>query len=138
MRRQEILHRPDPPHLSVVVDEAALARGPGGPAVMREQLQHLLAAAERPGITIQIIGFESGLYPSGPFVLLRMSHGLPDILYRETSQDSYETSEPKALAQANRHWEELKGMALPPLQSQARILRYHDQATASHTPRHPA
>jgi Domain of unknown function (DUF5753) len=124
IHRQEILDQPDPPQLSVVVDEAALARGPGGPAVMQEQLQHLLEMAEHPRISIQVIGFESGLYPSGPFMLLRMPEGLPDILYRETSQDSYETSEPRAVSQASRHWEELKGIALPPLQSRERILDY--------------
>jgi hypothetical protein len=135
IRRQKILERPDPPRLSVVIDEAALARGAGGTAVMQQQLEHLLDLSERPEVTIQVIGFESGLYPSGPFILLRMSRDLPDVLYRETSRDSYDTSEPKAVSQARQHWEDLKGIALPPVQSQERIVEYRRrQPLHTHVP----
>ena len=42
IRRQRILRRPTPLRLWAVIDEAALRRPIGGPAVMRAQLQHLI------------------------------------------------------------------------------------------------
>ncbi|OLT14229.1 hypothetical protein BJF78_19715 [Pseudonocardia sp. CNS-139] len=64
MRRQQVLDRDSPPLLWVVLDESALARVAGGRAAMRTQLEHLLAAADRPGVTIQVIGFEYGVHPA--------------------------------------------------------------------------
>src|SRR5215472_4529225 len=55
LARQVVLTRPDPPNIWVVLDEAALKRPIGGPAVMRAQLQHLLEFAQRPSVTVQIM-----------------------------------------------------------------------------------
>ena len=98
MRRQQILARQPPPELWVVIDEAALARVAGGQAVMRNQLEHLLSKANEPGITVQIIGFEYGLYPGGGnhFILLRMGDDLPDVLYTESLQDMTTPPTPEA------------------------------------------
>ena len=41
IRRQQVLHRPRPPRLWAVIDEAALRRPIGGTAVARAQLEHL-------------------------------------------------------------------------------------------------
>jgi transcriptional regulator with XRE-family HTH domain len=41
--RQQVLDRPDPPALSFIIDESVLLRAIGGRAVMRAQLEHLLA-----------------------------------------------------------------------------------------------
>ncbi|MDH6136151.1 transcriptional regulator with XRE-family HTH domain [Kitasatospora sp. MAA4] len=52
--RQQILTAETPPFLFAVIDESALRRPIGGPAVMREQLDQLLTAAERPSIALQV------------------------------------------------------------------------------------
>ena len=50
MRRQAILNLSSPPKLWVVIDEAALARVAGGPAVMLDQLERLQRAVQHPAI----------------------------------------------------------------------------------------
>jgi hypothetical protein len=54
----------DPLRLEALVDEAVLRREVGGPAVLREQLAHLLVVAEWPNIDLRAIPFESGAYGS--------------------------------------------------------------------------
>lgn len=129
MRRQQILEREQPPDLWVVIDEAVLARVAGGPAVMRNQLEHLLSKAGEPDITVQVIGFEYGLYPGGGnhFILLRMVDGLPDVLYTETLRTRLDTTEPGELATARRVWDNLRALALSPKDSLARIEQYIDR-----------
>ncbi|KLL10923.1 helix-turn-helix domain-containing protein [Protofrankia coriariae] len=71
--RQRLLSRPNPPQLWVVLDEAALWRSIGGPAVMHAQLEHLAAMSTRPNITIQIMPFMLGAHVAecGAFTILR-------------------------------------------------------------------
>ena len=86
MARQVLLAGPAPTHLWAVLDEAVLRRPAGRPGVMRRQLQHLLEAAERPNVTIQIIPFAAGLHAAagGQFSILRFAErDLPDIVYLE-------------------------------------------------------
>lgn len=62
MERQKPLEGPDPMALHALIDEAAIRREIGGPEVLREQLDHLLAVAERPNITLQVIPYTAGGY----------------------------------------------------------------------------
>lgn len=61
MARQQVLSRPRPPVVSVVVAEAVLHRCVGGPEVMREQLLHL-AENPHPKLLIQVIPAEVGAH----------------------------------------------------------------------------
>jgi transcriptional regulator with XRE-family HTH domain len=86
MARQQVLTKPDAPSVWLVLDEAILRRPIGTPAVMRTQLEHLLAMAELPNVTIQIIPFQAGGHPAagGPFSILRFAEpDLPDVVYLE-------------------------------------------------------
>ncbi|GGS83641.1 transcriptional regulator [Planobispora rosea] len=86
MARQRLLYAADPPHLWVVLDEAALRRPLGGPEVMRDQLDHLLQMLDLPNVTIQIAPFSMGGHAAagGPFSILRFSQpDLPDVVYME-------------------------------------------------------
>ena len=85
MTRQAVLDRPNPLNLRVVVDEAALRRPIGGPAVMRDQLKYLTEMAERPNVTIQMLPFTaSSSATGGAFTLLRFAESdLPDVVYVE-------------------------------------------------------
>ena len=85
MTRQEILTRPDAPSLWAVFEEASLWRLNKN-SVMREQIQHLIAMAELPNVSIQLIPIYSGAHVGvgGPFTILRFPHAdLPDIVYLE-------------------------------------------------------
>ncbi|MEU4344642.1 helix-turn-helix transcriptional regulator [Nocardia sp. NPDC023852] len=84
MRRQEILTRPDPPQLWLIVEEAALRRGIGGSQVWLAQLDHVLRATDRPNITVQVLADHVGgpALTDGAFTMLRFAEpDLPDIVY---------------------------------------------------------
>jgi transcriptional regulator with XRE-family HTH domain len=84
--RQRILDREGAPTLWMVIDEAALRRPIGGPAVMRAQLQALIDAAERPNVQLQLLPFEVGGHAAagGAFTILRFAdRDLPDVVYIE-------------------------------------------------------
>jgi transcriptional regulator with XRE-family HTH domain len=86
MERQRLLTQPDAPELWAVLDEAALRRPPGGPAVMRAQVKHLLELTDLPNVTLQIVRFETGPHAAagGPFTILRFPEpDLPDVVYLE-------------------------------------------------------
>lgn len=53
--RQEILSRRNPPELHMIIDHTVLNRPLGGPAVMAEQIRHLIEQSTRPEITIQVL-----------------------------------------------------------------------------------
>jgi transcriptional regulator with XRE-family HTH domain len=132
MRRQEILRRRVPPELSVLIDEAVLARGAGGPVVMRKQLQYLLDATARPRTTVRVIGFEAGMYPAGvaQFILLGMPSHLQDIYYTEDQFRRSDSSDDADLGKARHLWSLLESIALNPVKSIERIERYRNEQKA--------
>ncbi|NJP24905.1 helix-turn-helix domain-containing protein [Microbispora hainanensis] len=62
MERQRRLTGPTPLELWAVIDEAALRRPVGGPAVMAEQLRRLQEMAVQPNVTVQVLPFDAGAY----------------------------------------------------------------------------
>src|SRR5690606_12426660 len=85
-RRQEILHRSDPPFVSAVIDEAALHRPVGGPEVHRAQMRHLVELAQLLNVTIQVVPYSSGEHAAAgsSFSILRFAAAeLPAIVYLE-------------------------------------------------------
>lgn len=85
MRRQELLSRPNPPKLWVVIDESVLYRPIGGQQVLRAQIEHLLQLTKRPHITLQVLPYQfSGYAAEGSFTTLRFAEPeLPDVVYIE-------------------------------------------------------
>ncbi|MBF6435030.1 helix-turn-helix domain-containing protein [Nocardia cyriacigeorgica] len=85
-RRQEILHRSDPPFVWAVIDEAALHRPVGGADVHRAQMHHLIELAQLPNVTIQVVPYSAGEHAAAgsSFSILRFAEPeLPDIVYLE-------------------------------------------------------
>jgi transcriptional regulator with XRE-family HTH domain len=62
LRRQQLLELPDPPALTMVLDEAVLRREIGGAAVMAAQLERLLVLAEQPHVHLQVLPFTAGAH----------------------------------------------------------------------------
>jgi transcriptional regulator with XRE-family HTH domain len=86
LKRQQLLNRSDPPQLWAVVDEAALRRPMGGPAVMAAQIEGLIKASELPNVTLQVLPFHVGAHSAeaGAFTILRFPEpDLPDVVYTE-------------------------------------------------------
>ncbi|CAG7652049.1 helix-turn-helix domain-containing protein [Actinacidiphila bryophytorum] len=70
VQRHQAIDRPDAPPYELVVHEGALRTEVGGRTVLRDQLTHLVAAAERDNVTIQAIPFSAGAFPgSGQSIL---------------------------------------------------------------------
>ncbi|MFF2894986.1 helix-turn-helix domain-containing protein [Streptomyces sp. NPDC057966] len=83
MKRQEILSRPQPPHLWAILDESVIRRVVGSPESMRDQLGHLLEANASQHITLQVLPFSKGAHGAalGSFVILGGAEASLDIVY---------------------------------------------------------
>lgn len=87
LARQDVLSRqPQPPTVWSVLDESVLYRIAGSPAMLREQLLHLLKLAALPTITIQILPMERGPHVgiNGTFTVLELPlTGSPTVAYTD-------------------------------------------------------
>ena len=70
--RQERLTADAPPECWAVLNEAAIRRIVGGTRVMRAQLEHIVALADRPHISAQVLPFKAGAHPAmdGSFIIV--------------------------------------------------------------------
>jgi transcriptional regulator with XRE-family HTH domain len=130
MQRQRLLSDVDSPQLRVVIDEAVLARTTGGRDVMIEQLKHLEEASIQPDVSVQVVGFERGVYlgsAKGHFILLGMGDELPDVLYQDGIQAPVDTSEAEPLENYWKAWHRLRDIALTSYESRVRIVHYRSQ-----------
>ena len=88
MRRQDRLYvDEDPLKIHLILDEAVLHRPVGGDQVMQEQLNRLLADAQRPNITIRVLPFSVGAHRSvdGSFQVLAFPDSDDnDLVYAES------------------------------------------------------
>jgi hypothetical protein len=129
MRRQQVLHRDSPPHLWVVIDEAALRRPIGGRAVMLAQVDHLIRMSRRPHVTIQVMPFSTGGHAGvgSQMIMLRFPEGLlPDLVYQEQLDSAIYLNKP---ADTVPYWNILNSVAteaLPPEQSAEMLRRLSD------------
>jgi hypothetical protein len=86
LKRQDLLNGPTPPQVWSVLDEGALRRPVGGPAVMRAQLERLVEMSKLRHVTIQVVPFSRGGHAAsgGSFTVLRFSEPeVPDVVYIE-------------------------------------------------------
>jgi transcriptional regulator with XRE-family HTH domain len=118
LKRQELLHRAEPPLLFFVIDEAVVRRVVGGNEVMRPQMQRLIEATEMPNVTVEVIPFSAGLLPGlqAPFVI----HEFPDaadddVLYLENPRgDLLSRDDPDDILSFREDFERLRGASLGP------------------------
>lgn len=119
LARQKILDRPDPPPLWVVIDETVLRRAAattGAPA-MRAQIDKLIEAAERPGITLQVLTFAAGMHPAayGLFYLLRFpDKDMPDLVYGESMTSAWYIDKPREASAYLEVLDRVSAQAAPP------------------------
>lgn len=84
MSRQDVLTQPGAPQLWAVIEEVSLWRLNERSAI-RAQIDHLIAMAELPNVTLQVVPiYSSTVILGGPFTILRFAEpDLPDIVYLE-------------------------------------------------------
>jgi hypothetical protein len=128
LARQEILDRPKPPELWVVLDENVLHRCIGSAKIMRDQLMHLADMASRPNITVQIVPSEVGAHAGllGAFILASFGNA-PNILYLDTAVEGQTVESSALVSQAALVFNRLRAEALPRGASRDLILKVAEQ-----------
>ncbi|MEU9405374.1 helix-turn-helix transcriptional regulator [Streptomyces sp. NPDC048281] len=84
LERARLLNHPTKPVLWAVLDEAALRREVGGPAVMAEALRHVAGLARRNRIIMQVMPFSAGAHTAmqGALKLMEFEEA-PPLAYME-------------------------------------------------------
>jgi transcriptional regulator with XRE-family HTH domain len=97
--RQSLFGRERPGRFSFFIHEFVLRLPVGGPAVMREQLGHLLHKATRPYITLRVMPAARGGYAaaSGSFTLMEFAEFRP-VVYLESETASLFLEKPEEIA----------------------------------------
>ncbi|MFC5184747.1 helix-turn-helix domain-containing protein [Actinomadura harenae] len=85
LARQEILTRPHPPKLWMVLAQPALWWQVGGSEVMRAQLAHLLEISQRPNVSLRVLPVSAG-WSSIPGSLSIMNSRDAEIAYLEAGR----------------------------------------------------
>lgn len=116
--RQAVFRGERPLAAQFVIDEGALRRVIGGPAIMASQYRHILDHMANPFITVQVLPFAAGPHPvqHGACTILTMS-ALDTVLYVETIAGSQTVAEPETVAQAVQRFSALRACALSVSQS---------------------
>ncbi|WP_058045927.1 helix-turn-helix domain-containing protein [Streptomyces roseifaciens] len=115
MQRREVLGRDNPPTFTSLVHEAALRMRVGDRKVARDQLESLLAASERPGITIQVVPFEAEGFAGMGYSMLYAAdrHGF-DTVQVDQAHDSSFFHADEQLAKYRNRWSKVERAALGP------------------------
>lgn len=116
MSRQELLTREDAPlQVVALLDEAVLRRQVGGPETMHGQVQHLIALAQQPNVTIRVVPFSHGAHPGldGQFNLLEFPEQAdPDLVYLEQAGSGLVPEDPEEVRRYTLMFGSLLGKAL--------------------------
>lgn len=130
MNRKAILSRDTPPHLWIVLDEAAVRRAVGGGAVMRGQLDRLIQACALPTIEIQVLPFAVGGHAAmgGPFTLLSYANQTldPTVVYIGNDTSTLLLEEENQVARYKLMFDHLRAKALDPDRSADFLARVAD------------
>jgi transcriptional regulator with XRE-family HTH domain len=123
-QRQARLDDPDNPlHLHAILHEPALHLPVGGLAVMRGQLDHLLARAELPNITVQIMPSSVGAFPGigTSYHLVSFNPGETGAIFLENLRGGVYIEEESDIERYTLNFERLRSIALAPEVSAKRI-----------------
>ncbi|MGW1012858.1 helix-turn-helix domain-containing protein [Streptomyces termitum] len=122
LARQEIFSRRPHPHMSFVIEEAAIHKRLGGNQVWRGQLEHILLISQSRNVEIQVMPLDreehAGL--AGPFTLMELKDGRR-IAYAEVQSDSRLHTERGKVRELEATYGSLRAQALTPWESQALI-----------------
>ncbi|MEV0152208.1 helix-turn-helix transcriptional regulator [Micromonospora sp. NPDC050686] len=114
LERQSVLTTDKAPQFIALVDEFALRRAVGEPALMVEQLEHLLRMTELPHVHLHVVPSEAGAHAglAGPFILARTAEGT-EVTHLDNQLRAQVTDNPEDVDTLQRKWEAVRGEALP-------------------------
>lgn len=118
LQRQQILDRKKPPTTSIVIWEPVLMMRLTSDEDHREQLRHLYAMAQLPGVCLQVLPLDSRVHAglNGPFTLLET----PDhqhVAYTETQRGSQLISDRNEVSILAQKYAMLRAQALSPVET---------------------
>ncbi len=125
LRRQELLEQASPPSYRLLLDEAALRRPVGGPAVMAAQIVKLLELSGAGKVRAQLVPFEIGAYSVADisFTLLEFPEPvLAPVVYVEGLAGNQYYERPVDVARYRESIENIRDCALSPRESEQRLL----------------
>ncbi|WP_406330327.1 helix-turn-helix domain-containing protein [Streptomyces sp. NBC_00203] len=129
MKRQEILTRPNAPHLWAILDESVIRRIVGSHEIMREQLGQLLSSSEASNVTLQILPFSRGAHAAalGSFVILGGAEPSLDVVYVDLHVGSLFMEKQEELDRYRLAFEYLRAQALDIDASSSMIKRAREE-----------
>ncbi|QKW00212.1 helix-turn-helix transcriptional regulator [Streptomyces sp. NA02536] len=130
--RQERLAGEAPLELWAVLAEGVLRQQVGGPAVMRDQLEHLATMAEQSNITVQVLPFSRGAHSGmfGPYLLLSFPRvSALDLVLTETPIGNIWMEQETEVAHYRDLFDDARTSALPPTESLRLIRRIAKEHT---------
>lgn len=124
LARQQLFHRKPPPNVSYVIEYSALTRPLGGPAVLKEQLHHMLDIQQLRHVEIQVMPHDrqnhAGL--NGPMILLETAER-QQLAYVEGHRGGYFVRDQPDLGDLIGKYGILRAQALTPEESAKLIER---------------
>jgi transcriptional regulator with XRE-family HTH domain len=115
LKRQEVLTKPNPPTLWVILDEWVLRRPVGGRHVMLEQITRLIEAAQQPNVVFEVIPSDAGAHEglSGGGFAIADFKDAPSVGYQESAVQGQIVQDPEHVARLIAKWTTLGTEALP-------------------------
>ncbi|MHC5903871.1 helix-turn-helix domain-containing protein [Streptomyces sp. S6] len=122
MERTRLLDNPTTPALWVVLDEAAIRRPVGGPAVMAAALRHVAEMIRRRRVIVQVLPFSAGAHAGmGGSLKLMDFEDAPPLCYTEGLEMGKLEDDPATIVQRALTFNLLQAAALPITESLALI-----------------
>lgn len=113
--RKAVFDQQQPPYYRFILSESSLRRAPGGhaPAVMLDQVEHLLALGSRERIYVHVLPFGARLAAvPNDFTIMRFPDRTRDFVYVEHSAGGLYLDEVKDFQLFVDAWDRLRGAAL--------------------------
>ncbi|WP_335983029.1 helix-turn-helix domain-containing protein [Streptomyces sp. CA2R106] len=115
--RQERLAGRNPLHYRALIDEGALRRGARDPKTWTGQVAHLVDAAQRPGVCVQVVPFGTGPHRiRGPLELVYFRDA-PTVAFVQGSWNGHLTEDPDDVEPLRLAYDVLRDTALTPAES---------------------
>jgi transcriptional regulator with XRE-family HTH domain len=113
--RKAVFDQPQPPYYRFIISEAALRRAPGGhaPAVMLDQIEHLMELDRRQRVYVHVLQFGARLAAvPNDFTIMRFADRTRDFVYIEHSAGGIYLDDQKDFQLFVDAWDRLRGAAL--------------------------
>ncbi|WBY24219.1 helix-turn-helix transcriptional regulator [Streptomyces goshikiensis] len=127
MARTALFDREPGALIELILDEAALRRGVGSVAIMRDQYQHLAGLARRRNISVQVLPLDCGFtgehagMRGGMYLIETPKHDR--LVYLEAQDESLLLSERAKVSSYSQRYAKIRAQALGPRESLAFIER---------------